>query len=151
MQRIFNNKHNKSVFNDKSITYETILGLIEYFSTKNDDVSADIANLLIITNNFMSKTAPRYQKERDSRITEQQVNNILDVPGRALKDFNLKYKNGSALANDAFEFCEQAILNQLELLKSNGDRIYLHYKQCDNLLKNQLKEYRLLLKNNRII
>jgi hypothetical protein len=154
--RVFNNNQTKqenNIFFNKNTNEQTIADLALYFQNKfenkSDSDSNDISKLLFNIQSFMAATDHDYQTDRDKRISEEKIVQILNKHGNAMKDFydnHIQYKNLGVTNQkreviDAFIYCEKAMLNQLEIMKNNNDKIYLYFENHQNILKDILTKH----------
>ncbi len=88
---------------------------------------------------LVSETSPDHQMERDKWIKDKVIHDILERMGLALKTFHYRHKlNQEEIDN--YIYCKLMILDRLELLEKNKDKIFQYYSQHDNALKAELSK-----------
>ena len=118
--------------------YISIRDLIDDYLLSKSKNAKKILLLLECTKNFILETAPDCQEEREKFLTDEKIKNILNEAARGLQIVHSLPKNEFAEIKDVLAYCKLAILERLELLQRNKDKIFYYYAHNQNELKSTL-------------
>jgi hypothetical protein len=122
---------------DYPVNDETIKTLINELSVQNNDASRRMVMLLVAVQDFRDRTAPRYQSQRNQYMQPKVSVKILNTLAGSLQDFKMATKD-NAKDNAIYSYCIKAIKDRLASMSTSKDKIYEHYMNERNNLKELL-------------
>jgi hypothetical protein len=135
----------KNCFHDKLVRNTfSLREIADRYHRMFHPIANDIENILEETISFRSATDLDFNYMREQAVSDKNILDTLNAIGNAINTFATKYNsqtlsvNEKKIVDDALDYCKKSILERLEKLNQNKDRIYRLYQKNENELKNVL-------------